>query len=224
MKSQMQRRIEQTADGSATLYVPELDEHYHSVKGAQTESEHIFIGLGMQQWCSKHPGETLHIFEAGFGTGLNALLALEEAERTQTDTTYISAELYPLCWEEVAPLHYSESPLLQALHEAPWGTPTRITPHFTLHKVQADLSRMAFPECDVVFYDAFAPEKQPHLWSEDIFRALWQVLTPGGILTTYCAKGEVRRRLQRAGFTVERMPGPPGGKREVLRATASEEV
>lgn len=222
MEVPMHRCLETTADGSATLYVPTLDEHYHSVKGARTESVHIFIEMGLHRWCSQHPGQSVRIFEAGFGTGLNALLTLEEAEQNGTDIHYVSAELYPLAWEEVRPLRYTDNPLLQALHEAPWGKPVPITPHFTLHKMQADLSRMPFPVCDVVFYDAFAPDKQPHLWSEELFAALRKSVSPGGILTTYCAKGEVRRRLQRAGFTVERLPGPPGGKREILRATASE--
>ena len=216
----MLRRIETTADGSATLYVPALNEHYHSVKGAYTESMHIFIETGLRQWQSLHPGQPVRIFEAGFGTGLNALLTLEEAEQKHLDILYVSAELYPLTWEEVEPLHHTDNPLLKALHDAPWGIAVPITPHFTLHKLQADLSQMPFPSCDVVFYDAFAPEKQPHLWSEDLFVALQKSLSPGGILTTYCAKGEVRRRLQRAGFTVERLPGPPGGKREILRGTA----
>lgn len=222
METPMHRCIETTADGSATLYVPTLDEHYHSVKGARTESVHIFIDMGLRQWCSQHSGPSVRIFEAGFGTGLNALLALEEAERTGTHIHYVSAELYPLTWEEVQPLRYTDNPLLQALHEAPWGEPVAITPHFTLHKMQADLSQMPFPSCDVVFYDAFAPDKQPHLWSEELFAVLRKSVSSGGILTTYCAKGEVRRRLQRAGFIVERLPGPPGGKREILRATAAE--
>lgn len=224
MATSISRRIETTADGSATLYVPALDEHYHSVKGAHTESMHIFIELGLRRWQSSHSGQPVRIFEAGFGTGLNALLTLEEAEQKSLDVLYVSAELYPLAWEEVEPLHHTDNPSLKALHDAPWGEPVAITPHFTLLKLQADLSQMPFPNCDVVFYDAFAPEKQPHLWSEDLFAALQKSLSPGGILTTYCAKGEVRRRLQRAGFTVERLPGPPGGKREVLRATATKHL
>ena len=36
-----------------------------------------------------------------------------------------------------------------------------------------------------------------------------------GELTTYCAKGVIRRRLQSGGFTVERLPGPANGKHEI---------
>ena len=218
----MQRILTQTADGSATLYVPLLDEHYHSVKGAGTESQHIFIEMGMRHaLASKGDAkEALRIFEVGFGTGLNALLALEEAERTGILVDYTAVELYPLEWDEVAPLGYSDHPLFRRLHEAVWEEWVQLTPHFRLKKLKADLLALSLPEADVVFYDAFSPEKQPELWSEDLFCQLRKALPPGAVLTTYCAKGEVRRRLQRAGFLVERLPGPPSGKREILRATA----
>lgn len=218
----MQRILTQTADGSATLYVPMLDEHYHSVKGAGTESQHIFIEMGMRHalTAEREGNVALRIFEVGFGTGLNALLALEEAERTGVSVDYTAVELYPLTWDEVAPLGYSDHPLFRCLHEAAWEEWVQLTPYFRLKKLQADLLALALPEADVVFYDAFSPEKQPELWSEALFVRLHEALPQGAVLTTYCAKGEVRRRLQRAGFLVERLPGPPGGKREILRATA----
>ena len=72
---------------------------------------------------------------------------------------------------------------------------------------------------DIIYFDAFAPEKQPEMWEQSLFNSLYQILNEGGILTTYCAKGIVRRMLQSAGFIVERLAGPPGGKREILRAT-----
>ena len=76
---------------------------------------------------------------------------------------------------------------------------------------------------DVIYFDAFAPEKQPEMWSQELFNRLYVLLNEGGILTTYCAKGVIRRMLQAAGFTVERLPGPPGGKREILRALKPKE-
>lgn len=236
----MQRIIELTEDGSATLYVPQLNEHYHSVKGARTESRHIFIDMGLKASAALCP----HILEVGFGTGLNALLTLEEAERKKRPTHYTGIDLYPLTWEEVDILKYSDSPLFKALHLAPWEVDVPITPYFTLRKVRKDLVneelRMKneeyssaiisegyslFPAFhsslnpDIVYFDAFAPEKQPEMWSERIFRGLYEAMNTEGILTTYCAKGSIRRLLQAVGFTVERLPGPPGGKREILRAT-----
>ncbi|MBX9186622.1 tRNA (5-methylaminomethyl-2-thiouridine)(34)-methyltransferase MnmD [Bacteroides sp. K03] len=211
----MKRVIEQTADGSATLFVPELNEHYHSVKGARTESQHIFIDMGLSASEVTEP----HILEIGFGTGLNALLTLETAEATQRKVHYTGIELYPLSWEMIEPLGYSDNPLFKTLHIIPWEEDAIITPYFTLRKVQADFTTFT-TDCsfDIIYFDAFAPEKQPEMWSQELFDRLHVRLSEKGILTTYCAKGVVRRMLQTAGFTVERLPGPPGGKREILRA------
>lgn len=222
----MQRIIEQTKDGSATLYVPELNEHYHSIKGARTESQHIFIDMGLKASAAPCP----HILEAGFGTGLNALLTLQEAERTGRPVRYTGIELYPLAWTEVEALHYSDDPRLRLLHEAPWEEEVCLTPTFRLLKLRRDLTSWQADDerpplrCDVVYFDAFAPEKQPALWTPAVFRNLYRCLTPGGILITYCAKGAVRRLMQDIGFRMERLPGPPGGKREILRATKPNNV
>ena len=215
-------QIEKTADGSYTLFVPELDEHYHSVKGALTESEHIFINMGLRHCPIANP----HVLEIGFGTGLNAFLSLLEAEKSRRKVHFTTIERFPLDMEtirtmnypaQVAPAHASD---YEALHQAPWNEDAPITPFFTLHKIEADFTSYQFPKgYDVIYFDAFAPEKQPEMWSQTLFDKLYSVLNEGGILTTYCAKGVIRRMLQTAGFTVERLPGPPGGKREILRAT-----
>ena len=115
---------------------------------------------------------------------------------------------------------------MKALHTAPWGEDVRITPHFTLRKIQGDFTSMERPSSiadhsplfSLIYFDAFAPEKQPEMWTQELFDRLYVMMEKDGILTTYCAKGVVRRMLQAAGFTVERLPGPPGGKREILRA------
>lgn len=213
----MERTIERTADGSATLFVPELDEHYHSVKGAQTESQHIFIDLGLNASVAARP----RVLEIGFGTGLNALLTLEGAEESRKKVHYTGIELYPLPWAVVQQLGYSDSPFFEAIHSAPWEEESVVSPYFTLRKLQADFTKeipAAFGlPFDLVYFDAFAPEKQPEMWSQELFNLLYVSMNSGGILTTYCAKGVVRRMLQAAGFIVERLPGPPDGKREVLR-------
>lgn len=216
----MERIIEHTADGSATLFVPELNEHYHSVKGAFTESRHIFIERGLKASSIAVP----HILEIGFGTGLNALLTLLETEEGERDVHYTGVELYPLPWETISQLGYSDHPLFKELHTAPWEEDVPITPRFTLRKVRADVNEMAIPSCSIIYFDAFAPEKQPEMWTQKLFNRLYVHMEPGGILTTYCAKGVVRRALQTAGFTVERLSGPPGGKREILRATKNIET
>ena len=239
----MERIIEKTDDGSATLFVPELNEHYHSTKGARTESQHIFIEMGLKASHAAAP----RVLEIGFGTGLNAWLTLEEAERSQRHVHYTGLELYPLEWETVNQLGYilddelltvngEQRPainLFNQIHTSSWEQDTLLTPHFTLLKVETDVNEWTntvatiqpspsipdlVPSPDVIYFDAFAPEKQPEMWSQELFNRLYVLLNEDGILTTYCAKGIVRRMLQAAGFLIERLPGPPGGKREILRA------
>ena len=217
-------KLEQTADGSYTLYVPELDEHYHSVKGALTESQHIFIDMGL-----KHSSVTApHILEIGLGTGLNCVLTLLEAKESQRHVHYTGIERYPLNEEIIRKLNYPSiigkecEEDYYAIHQAPWEEDVCLSPWFTLHKLEGDFTHYSFEQkYDIIYFDAFAPEKQPEMWEQSLFDNLYQVLNEGGILTTYCAKGVVRRMLQTAGFKVERLPGPPGGKREILRATKS---
>lgn len=212
--------VEITADGSATIYVPHLDEHYHSVKGALTESLHIFRNCAFLYHSPS--SQPLRVLEIGFGTGLNAVVTAMATTKDRK-AHYISLELYPVEAQLIEKLNYGEmvdNDLLMALHQAQWNAPQVISPTFTLEKLQCDFTQCSLPtDIDVVYFDAFAPEKQPEMWDESLFKRIYDAMSNGGILTTYCAKGEIRRRLQRVGFIVERLAGPPGGKREILRAT-----
>ncbi len=217
-------KIELTADGSHTLFVPELDEHYHSVNGAVQESTHIFINTGLHH-CNK---ENIHIFEVGFGTGLNAFLTLTDTKNSDKSITYTSIEAYPLPDSIIHNLNYTQGytdedkELFYRLHKAEWDTTIPITTSFDLRKIKADFSQFDFSSIyepvDLIYFDAFAPDKQPDIWSQEIFDNLYSVSNSEAILVTYCAKGSIRRMMQQAGFKVERLPGPPG-KREMLRAT-----
>ena len=218
--NQIKRELQVTADGSHTLFIPEMDEHYHSVNGAVQESRHVFLEAGLHQLDQKE----ITVFEVGFGTGLNAFLTLLDAEQHQLHVTYYSVERYPLSMEVIQSLNYGElicaerKACLEALHEAPWDTPVSITDHFVLHKIEGDSNQCLLPkEIDLVYFDAFAPDKQPEMWHQEIFNRLYAHMRKGGVLTTYCAKGVVRRMMKEAGYSVERIPGPPG-KREMLRA------
>lgn len=218
----MERIVEITSDGSRTLYVPALDEHYHSVKGAVTESAHVFIRMGLEH----HPSASLKVLEVGFGTGLNAFLTCLSAERLQKHVRYTAVELHPLPFAVAEALGYPEKVApgragdFHLLHACPWEEDVCISPFFTLYKRKDDFTSCVFPPLsfDIVYFDAFAPEKQPEMWTHEVFGHLFSAMCPGGVLSTYCAKGAVRRMLQQAGFSVERLPGPPGGKREILRA------
>lgn len=216
--------IQHTEDGSATLFVPALDEHYHSVKGAYTESLHIYRDCAYQYVAgrSASDGTFLRLLEIGFGTGLNAAVTAIVAG-AQCPVHYITLEKYPVESSIVDQLGYDAlipAQLFADIHAAPWEQPTAITPHFTLEKRCCDLLATSLPhDIDVVYFDAFAPEKQPEMWSSEVFACIYRAMRPGGVLTTYCAKGSIRRLLQATGFSVERLAGPVGGKREILRAT-----
>lgn len=219
-----------TEDGSVTLYVPELNEHYHSIHGAIQESRHIFIRAGMEYFLETYPDKiaakkTLHILEAGFGTGLNAYLTLLRASELHIPVCYHTIEKYPLSPKEIKDLNYPEylesgnKQLFDQLHQCSWEYKQPITPFFSICKHQADFRNIDFPrQFDLVYFDAFNPDVQPHLWTIEIFTRIYQALCPDGLLVTYCVKGIVKQALRTAGFTLKRLPGPPG-KREMLRAS-----
>lgn len=213
-------KIQVTSDGSNTLFSEQIDETYHSVNGAIQESEHIFIRYALNE-CDK---EEISILEIGFGTGLNAFLTLLEAEKNNKKITYTSLEKYPVSLEVAQTLNYSD--LLDnsrhkdflKMHQCDWDIPCQITDTFILQKKSTDFTQWkSADKYDIIYFDAFSPEKQPEMWSATMFRKLYDYANEKAILTTYCAKGVVRRAMQSVGFKVERLSGPPG-KREVLRA------
>jgi tRNA U34 5-methylaminomethyl-2-thiouridine-forming methyltransferase MnmC len=207
-----------TSDGSQTLRHHITGETYHSVNGAVAESMHVFIHNGFEA----HPARHVRILEAGFGSGLNALLTLHAAENTGRSVEYTAIELYPLGPEIVREMDYASDPLFVKMHDTPWNGKYDITEWFSLTKIDGDLADTQFTTIfDIVYYDAFAPDSQPELWTEEIFRRIYDALAPGGILVTYSAKGDVKRALRAAGFTVSRLEGAPG-KRHMLRAVKTE--
>lgn len=217
----MNREIRTTGDGSHTLYVQELDEPYHSMYGSIQESSHVFIEEGLLQIKDN----TIRILECGLGTGLNLLLTLAKAGKQRKKVYYHAVEKYPLTADEYRILNFesfiADAPpeSLFSIHEGPWDQPFELAGHFTLFKERADFRNMdPNGSFDLVYYDAFAPNKQPSLWSEQVFSSIYSLMNPGAILVTYTSKGAVRRTLTTCGFKVEKVPGPPG-KREMIRAT-----
>ena len=209
-----------TGDGSQSLYLKELDEYYHSRHGAVTESMHVFIEAGFRS-LERDP---VRILEMGFGTGLNAFLTLVEADGAGRTVHYTGIEKFPLRDALISRLNYPDryaekyKKAFRQIHEGPWNKWFSPFGKFHLHKIRADITERPVEDTfDLVFYDAFAPAKQPELWTPEIFTNIFEMLTNEGILTTYAVKGDVKRALVSAGFKTEKLPGPPG-KREMLRA------
>ncbi len=218
--SKMQPVITNTADGSHTLYVRELDEHYHSINGAITESMHVFIHAGLESI----ENQNINIFEMGFGTGLNAYLTLINLLGTGKTIQYTGLELNPLEDTLLKSLNYSShfpdqgGDIFEKLHKAPWNILTKISSDFSLEKIQDDLSNLSVSnQYDLVYFDAFCPEVQPELWTTEIFNKIFISMRTDSILTTYSTKGQVRRNMAEVGFRVEKLPGPPG-KFDMTRA------
>jgi tRNA U34 5-methylaminomethyl-2-thiouridine-forming methyltransferase MnmC len=216
----MEREIRISADGSHTLYSPQHGDTFHSVHGAISESRHIFIGLGLGS--SADTGDSLRILELGWGTGLNTLLTIEALKGTGTSLFYHGVEAYPLPVELIKHLNYdlmTGLDLLESIHQLPWSKPELVEENVTLFKEEADIrSFQPWQEAyDLIYFDAFAPDLQPELWTEEVFRRIWECSAYGAVLVTYSSKGSVRRALQAAGFRIEKHPGP-AGKREVVKA------
>jgi tRNA U34 5-methylaminomethyl-2-thiouridine-forming methyltransferase MnmC len=222
----MERIVQATADGSHTISIPGMQVTYHSRHGAIQESLHVFINAGFRE-LNRQDDKPVAILEMGFGTGLNALLTLIEQTESRPEIAirYESVEAFPLEPSVAVNLNYCEQlhhpdmkDYFDLMHNSEWNQPVAITPQFTLTKHLLKLDRFwsEFP-FDCIYFDAFAPNAQPELWTAEVFTQLYRMTEPGGILVTYCSKGDVRRALTAAGYQVEKIPGPPG-KREMVRA------
>ncbi len=222
----MKQELVTTSDGSHTLYVKEIDEHYHSVHGALQESMHVFINAGLAEAEKKF--DTIHLLEIGFGTGLNCLLTYFNHHKP---VKYAGIEAFPVEESILGKLNYTEwlnyrdsQKLFNNIHSAEWNTPVLLNHDFELIKLNTRIENMAvtdlkiFDKPNLIYFDAFAPSAQPELWTENIFKDIFNIMAEDGILVTYCAKGEVKRNMKAAGFNVKALPGPKG-KREMTKAT-----
>ncbi|MEO9953623.1 tRNA (5-methylaminomethyl-2-thiouridine)(34)-methyltransferase MnmD [Nonlabens sp.] len=226
----MKREIMTTQDGSKTIHMPDLNEQYHSRHGALQEALHVFIDTGLEHFLEvslsrkrNFQQNPLKILEYGFGTGLNAMVTALHDSKTPVE--YTAVEAYPVNEEEVKAMDYGNllgnEEMYDHMHRCSWEEHHQISNHFSLKKEQKTFEQIADQDSfDLIYFDAFGPGTQPELWTVDIFKATYDALKSNGVLTTYCAAGQVRRNMQSVGFIVERLPGPPG-KREMLRATKS---
>ncbi|MEO1516471.1 MAG: tRNA (5-methylaminomethyl-2-thiouridine)(34)-methyltransferase MnmD [Bacteroidota bacterium] len=218
------RNIITTGDGSHSIFSEIFGSTYHSKYGAIQESQHVFIDAALR--IKAVIQQQIDLLEIGFGTGLNAYMTLLEAQKRNLDITYTAIEAFPISMENVRQLNYTQqigteadALLFEQMHLQDWGQRERLNEHFSLHKIQDNFENMSFvDQFDIIYFDAFAPNIQPHLWEEPLLQIMYDALREDGILTTYCAKGIFKRRLKSIGFVVESIPGPPG-KREMTRAS-----
>jgi len=219
-------RLEITEDGTHTLYSPQTGEHYHSIHGARQESDHVFLLAGL-----KHVLQNTHVInllEVGFGTGLNCLLTLAVTVGQDIKLEYHGLEPFPVEPDLAEKLNFCDLPDLSAysdafirMHTIPSGELCNLGYGFNLLRIKEGIGAVNLePDYyNLVYFDAFSPAVVPDLWNHAIFEKIRKSMQTGGVLVTYCAKGDVRRAMQQSGFKVERLPGPPG-KREILRAIA----
>lgn len=218
------RKIILTKDGSSSIFLEEINEHYHSYFGALQESLHIFIEAGL---CSNLLSclEEISILEVGFGTGLNALLTYFKATELHKKIKYETVELYPLTSQEIEQLNYpsllpysNAKEIFTTLHNCKWDEKQMITENFSLHKRHTSALNADYPSknFDLIYFDAFSPEVQPELWGKELFESIYKSMKEESILLTYCTKGSVKKTLKEIGFLIEKLPGP-AGKREILR-------
>jgi tRNA U34 5-methylaminomethyl-2-thiouridine-forming methyltransferase MnmC len=223
-------KVVATADGSDTLFSTLFNQHYHSVFGAVGESTHIFLDLGFHSFINREKAKSLsgplNILEVGLGTGLNCLLTIHAGSTTGVPIHYTALEPFPVGQEIWRILNYTSpdhpqgsNDLFSSIHTSHFQIKTPLTPIFQLLKIRSSLESFQALEQEyhIIYFDAFSPDVQPELWTPDIFLKLYRMMQPGGLLLTYCVKGNVVRAMRAAGLKVEKHPGPPG-KRHVVRA------
>ncbi|MEP2023946.1 MAG: tRNA (5-methylaminomethyl-2-thiouridine)(34)-methyltransferase MnmD [Reichenbachiella sp.] len=221
-------KIIETRDGSSSLLIPEMNETYHSTHGAITESEYVFLKMGLDHFREKFPEQKeISILEIGFGTGLNVWLTALAVENKDLGINFSTIEKFPLKAELVEQLNYKNKKesegskkLFAKIHEVEWEEQQEISQTFSLTKFQTDIVEFnPQPESyNLIYFDAFAPSKQPEMWSQDVLRKMHELLKPNGIFVTYCAQGQFKRDLKAVGFATEELDGPPG-KKEMTRGT-----
>ena len=218
----MKHEIIITQDGSSSIYIPELDETYHSKFGAIQEAKHVFIKNGLDLF---EDSSEISILEIGFGTGLNAFITFLESKKLHQTIDYVGVEAFPVTTEEVLSMNYvselnaeSERTIFEEMHQCNWEEQIGISVDFLFTKRKqffADIDDLE--KFDLIYFDAFGYNVQPELWSTEIFQRMYNALKTNGILVTYAARGVVKRSMKEVGFTVEKLAGPPG-KREMFRA------
>lgn len=214
-----------TDDGSSSLYLPQMDETYHSTHGAMAESEHVYIKTGLKYLIERGEKE-ISLFELGFGTGLNTILTyLYWNNRSDIKINYTTIEKYPIDKDIVNQLNYNgitdnselKDVFLQ-LHNLEWSVQKEIGKGFTFAKYKSAIEEFETTQkFNLIYYDAFAPSKQPEMWQLTVLEKIRDMMQPNGVLVTYCAQGQFKRNLKQLGFELDMQAGPKG-KTQITRA------
>ena len=218
----MKREIIITNDGSTTIRIPEWDENYHSTHGAIQEAKHVFIKNGLDLFQNQ---DAISILEIGFGTGLNAFITFLETINKEK-VNYVGVEAYPISQEEIAQMNYVSEldsemyqEIFDKMHSCDWEKQETISENFHLTKRKQFFQDIEDKnQFDLIYFDAFGFPLQPELWSEVIFKKMYDALLPKGTLVTYACRSSIKNAMLSVGFSIEKLPGAPG-KREMLRAT-----
>ena len=218
----MKREIIITDDGSTTIRIPDWDENYHSTHGAIQEAKHVFIKNGLNLFQKQ---DSISILEIGFGTGLNAFITFLET-LTKDKVNYVGIEAYPISEEEIAQMNYVSEleaekyqDVFNKMHSCDWEKQETISENFHLTKRKQFFQDIEDKnQFDLIYFDAFGFPLQPELWSEAIFKKMFDALLPKGTLVTYACRSSIKNAMLSVGFSIEKLPGAPG-KREMLRAT-----
>jgi tRNA U34 5-methylaminomethyl-2-thiouridine-forming methyltransferase MnmC len=215
-------KIITTNDGSHSLLHEALNETYHSTNGAIQESTHVFIKNGFDFVLEKK--KDVKILEVGFGTGLNTWLTLKAVGMNNPVVHYTSLDAFPIEESIWSQLNYAEGAedktLFEKIHGVTWNESHKITPQFQLRKLKTTLQEVELGanHYDLIYFDAFAPNKQPEMWQFPLLQKVVASMNSGAAFVTYCAQGQLKRDLKSLGLVVESLPGSPG-KREMVRAS-----
>ena len=220
----MSLRIIKTSDGSDTIFNSELNETYHSLNGSINESNIVYIQNGLEYYLNRKKENNIKILEIGFGTGLNFLLTYIFLEKRNEKIYYHTLEPYPLPNEIIKKLNYVSKignqygDIFNLPHNLKNDKKNALTKKIDFLKSKISIEDIALSNnYDIIFFDAFAPSKQPSIWNKKNLNKIYSNMKDGAILVTYCSSGQFKRDLKSIGFEVEVLPGPMG-KKEMVRA------
>ncbi|OAQ38177.1 tRNA (5-methylaminomethyl-2-thiouridylate)-methyltransferase [Pedobacter psychrophilus] len=213
-----------TADGSKTIYSPLVKENYHSKHGALQESNHVFLNSGLRYYLADKSINEVAILEIGFGTGLNYLLTHDFCTGKEIKLDYVGVEAYPVSADLIEQTDYKtivSTNTWNIFSENYINAQNSSIQLNNFCKLKIDVEDALIfnttQKFDVIYFDAFASNNQPELWTKEFITKIISFLKAGGIFVTYAITGDLKRIMKSLGMRVEKAPGA-AGKREMLRA------